>query len=185
MELCKFKNVFGQVGNGLHSYRCFDIAIFDLIFTNSWTTDERTKTDGEQYITRIMQHAAHAAAVSKLLVEASCSDELLLPAWHHIWFVSKVIGDFSNVRTQYHLIASHGLPTWWKHYWVIEWWLPLNYRRRWTISSKTNRRRVGVDASHLNTWLFMIPILKQRKTEDIVDYKKSWVYKLTGYTDTG
>ena len=33
MELCKFKNVFGQVGHGLHSYRCFDIAIFDLILT--------------------------------------------------------------------------------------------------------------------------------------------------------
>jgi hypothetical protein len=33
MDLCKFKNIFGKVGEGVHSYRIFDIAIVDMIFT--------------------------------------------------------------------------------------------------------------------------------------------------------
>jgi len=31
--LCDYKNIFGKVGEGIHSYRIFDIAIVDLIFT--------------------------------------------------------------------------------------------------------------------------------------------------------
>lgn len=31
--LCKYKNIFGEVGQGIHSYRLFDIAIIDFIFT--------------------------------------------------------------------------------------------------------------------------------------------------------
>ena len=33
MDLCKFKNMFGKVGHGIHSYRCLNIAIVDLILT--------------------------------------------------------------------------------------------------------------------------------------------------------
>ena len=31
--LCKFKDIFGKVGEGLHSYRIFNIAIIDVLFT--------------------------------------------------------------------------------------------------------------------------------------------------------
>ena len=31
--LCKYKNIFGKVGEGLHSYRLFNIAIVDVIST--------------------------------------------------------------------------------------------------------------------------------------------------------
>jgi|UniRef100_A0A6C0H9P2 hypothetical protein len=31
--LCKYKNIFGQVNTGTHSYRLFNIAIIDVIFT--------------------------------------------------------------------------------------------------------------------------------------------------------
>lgn len=31
--LCKYKNIFGKVGEGLHSYRIFNIAIVDVILT--------------------------------------------------------------------------------------------------------------------------------------------------------
>jgi hypothetical protein len=31
--LCKFKNIFGKVGTGVHSYRLFDIAIVDVLLT--------------------------------------------------------------------------------------------------------------------------------------------------------
>lgn len=30
---CKYKNIFGEVGNGIHSYRLFNIAIVDVIQT--------------------------------------------------------------------------------------------------------------------------------------------------------
>lgn len=30
---CQFKNIFGKLGEGLHSYRIFNIAIVDVIFT--------------------------------------------------------------------------------------------------------------------------------------------------------
>ena len=31
--LCQYKNIFGKVGEGLHSYRIFNIAIVDVILT--------------------------------------------------------------------------------------------------------------------------------------------------------
>lgn len=33
MQLCKYKNIFGKPREGVHSYRVFDIAIFDVIGT--------------------------------------------------------------------------------------------------------------------------------------------------------
>ena len=33
MSLCKYKNLFGKVGEGIHSYRIFTIAIVDVILT--------------------------------------------------------------------------------------------------------------------------------------------------------
>lgn len=30
---CNYSNIFGEVGKGIHSYRIFDIAIFDVILT--------------------------------------------------------------------------------------------------------------------------------------------------------
>jgi len=31
--LCEYKNLFGKVGEGIHSYRIFDIAIVDTLLT--------------------------------------------------------------------------------------------------------------------------------------------------------
>jgi len=31
--LCKYKDIFGKVGEGVHSYRLYDIAIVDLLMT--------------------------------------------------------------------------------------------------------------------------------------------------------
>ena len=31
--LCKYKDIFGKVGEGLHSYRLFNIAVVDVIST--------------------------------------------------------------------------------------------------------------------------------------------------------
>ncbi len=31
--LCKYKNMLGEVGKGIHSYRIFNIAIADVLFT--------------------------------------------------------------------------------------------------------------------------------------------------------
>ena len=31
--LCKYKNIFNEPGKGIHSYRLFDIAIFDVLAT--------------------------------------------------------------------------------------------------------------------------------------------------------
>ena len=31
--LCKYKNIFGKVRKGIHSYRIFNIAIMDVLFT--------------------------------------------------------------------------------------------------------------------------------------------------------
>jgi hypothetical protein len=31
--LCKYKDILGKVGKGIHSYRIFNIAIMDVIFT--------------------------------------------------------------------------------------------------------------------------------------------------------
>jgi hypothetical protein len=31
--LCKYKNIFGKVGEGVHGYRLFNIAVVDLVFT--------------------------------------------------------------------------------------------------------------------------------------------------------
>ena len=33
MSLCKYKNIFGEPNTGLHSYRIFNIAIFDVLST--------------------------------------------------------------------------------------------------------------------------------------------------------
>jgi hypothetical protein len=33
MDFCKYRNVFGEPGKGAHSYRIFNIAIIDVIFT--------------------------------------------------------------------------------------------------------------------------------------------------------
>jgi hypothetical protein len=33
MDLCKWKSFFGDPGKGVHSYRIFNIAIIDVIFT--------------------------------------------------------------------------------------------------------------------------------------------------------
>jgi hypothetical protein len=30
---CQYKNIFGEVGKGIHSYRVFDIAIVDVLLT--------------------------------------------------------------------------------------------------------------------------------------------------------
>lgn len=32
-EICKYKDIFGKVGEGAHSYRIFNIAIVDVLFT--------------------------------------------------------------------------------------------------------------------------------------------------------
>ena len=32
-KLCKYKNALGVPGKGLHSYRMFNIPIFDVLFT--------------------------------------------------------------------------------------------------------------------------------------------------------
>jgi hypothetical protein len=31
--LCEYKNILGKVGEGIHSYRIFNIAIMDVLFT--------------------------------------------------------------------------------------------------------------------------------------------------------
>lgn len=31
--LCKYKDIFGKVGEGVHSYRVFNIAIIDVLLT--------------------------------------------------------------------------------------------------------------------------------------------------------
>ena len=31
--LCQYKNMFGEIGKGIHSYRIFDIAIIDVLVT--------------------------------------------------------------------------------------------------------------------------------------------------------
>jgi len=31
--LCKYKNIFGEVGKGAHSYRIFNIAVVDVLLT--------------------------------------------------------------------------------------------------------------------------------------------------------
>jgi len=33
MSLCKYKNILGEVGKGIHSYRIFNIAIIDVLLT--------------------------------------------------------------------------------------------------------------------------------------------------------
>lgn len=33
MNLCKYKDVFGMPNKGVHSYRIFNIAIIDVLFT--------------------------------------------------------------------------------------------------------------------------------------------------------
>lgn len=33
IDLCKYRNLFGEVGTGPHSYRIFNIAIFDVVTT--------------------------------------------------------------------------------------------------------------------------------------------------------
>ena len=33
IDLCKYKDIFGKPNEGVHSYRVFNIAIFDLILT--------------------------------------------------------------------------------------------------------------------------------------------------------
>lgn len=33
MDLCKYKNLFGELNTGVHSYRVFDLAIFDILST--------------------------------------------------------------------------------------------------------------------------------------------------------
>ena len=33
MGLCKYSELFGKIGEGVHSYRIFDIAIIDVIMT--------------------------------------------------------------------------------------------------------------------------------------------------------
>jgi hypothetical protein len=31
--LCEYKNIFGKVGEGVHSYRIFNIAVVDVVLT--------------------------------------------------------------------------------------------------------------------------------------------------------
>ena len=31
--LCQYRNIFGEIGKGVHSYRIFDIAIIDVLLT--------------------------------------------------------------------------------------------------------------------------------------------------------
>ena len=33
MSLCKYRNMLGEVGKGIHSYRLFGVAIADVIMT--------------------------------------------------------------------------------------------------------------------------------------------------------
>jgi hypothetical protein len=33
VDLCKYKNIFGEVGTGAHSYRFFNIAVVDVSLT--------------------------------------------------------------------------------------------------------------------------------------------------------
>ena len=33
MSLCKYKDAFGKIGSGIHSYRIFDVAILDFVVT--------------------------------------------------------------------------------------------------------------------------------------------------------
>jgi hypothetical protein len=33
MDLCKYKNLFGKLGTGIHSYRIFNIAYLDILVT--------------------------------------------------------------------------------------------------------------------------------------------------------
>ena len=33
MDLCKYKNLFGKVGKGIHSIRIYNIAVIDVLIT--------------------------------------------------------------------------------------------------------------------------------------------------------
>jgi len=33
MSLCKYKNIFGKAGEGIHSYRIFNISVADVLLT--------------------------------------------------------------------------------------------------------------------------------------------------------
>jgi hypothetical protein len=33
MNLCKYKNIFGAPGEGVHSFRIFNLAVIDVVFT--------------------------------------------------------------------------------------------------------------------------------------------------------
>lgn len=33
VDLCKYKNIFGEVGKGAHSYRFFNVAVVDVLLT--------------------------------------------------------------------------------------------------------------------------------------------------------
>lgn len=33
MDLCKYKNIFGEPGKGVHSFRIFNIAVVDVVAT--------------------------------------------------------------------------------------------------------------------------------------------------------
>ncbi len=33
MDLCKYSNIFGKPNEGIHSYRLFNLAIVDVVFT--------------------------------------------------------------------------------------------------------------------------------------------------------
>jgi hypothetical protein len=32
-NLCQYKDIFGKLGEGVHSYRIFNVAIIDVVFT--------------------------------------------------------------------------------------------------------------------------------------------------------
>lgn len=65
MSLCQYKDIFGEVGEGVHAYRLFDIAVVDaaavliaayIISQSSMSEKKYWKTAGILFLVGILAH---------------------------------------------------------------------------------------------------------------------------------
>lgn len=78
MGLCKYKNIFGEVNTGIHSYRIFNIAYMDVLVTvvAAYITSKLLKTP---LLYTVIVFFLAGILIHRLFCVSTTVDKLLFP----------------------------------------------------------------------------------------------------------
>jgi hypothetical protein len=78
MDLCKYKDLFGKLGTGIHSYRIYNIAYLDILVTVV-VAYGLSKLFGTPFLYTLIAFIILGILIHRLLCVRTTIDKLLFP----------------------------------------------------------------------------------------------------------